>query len=264
MQRNPLPQIRTWIDAAYDPQDPGHRIAGAAADRRGAARDYDRPQYGGQSQAQNIASGFDFLSRTAGFDVSQSLVPYSRRAATRTLSGWDSQHPARRRARHRVRDRARVCARHWAAVRELARIAAGARLRRDRPQRAAAAAAPRLVRRRAARPARPRRRPSSGGACFDVRGLHVPLATCSTPAAGSLSLRRSLASSLTSGSNLGRRNARSARASAFARLGRPRLDSVCRSSRPADRARRFTSSIRRLAASITTAGFTSSRNSWRC
>jgi general L-amino acid transport system permease protein len=32
-------------------------------------------------KAQNVASGFDFLSRTAGFDVSQSLVPYSSKSS---------------------------------------------------------------------------------------------------------------------------------------------------------------------------------------
>ena len=77
MQRNPQPQQnRTWLDPLYDPKIRGiifqvllvlalaflgYEIVSNTADNL---------------KRQNIASGFDFLSRTAGFDISQSMIAY--------------------------------------------------------------------------------------------------------------------------------------------------------------------------------------------
>jgi general L-amino acid transport system permease protein len=68
---------KLWSDAVYDPRVRGVAlqvllalallIAGIEIVRNTAAN----------LEKQNIASGFDFLSRTAGFDVSQTLIPYS-------------------------------------------------------------------------------------------------------------------------------------------------------------------------------------------
>lgn len=68
---------KTWVDAAYDPAVRAVvfqvllalalLIAGIEIVRNTAAN----------LEKQNIASGFDFLSRTAGFDISQSLIPFS-------------------------------------------------------------------------------------------------------------------------------------------------------------------------------------------
>src|SRR5687768_10142358 len=76
MQSNPQPlQPRTWLDPLYDPKIRGiifqvllvlallflayEIVTNTAANLK----------------RQNIASGFDFLSRTAGFDISQSMIP---------------------------------------------------------------------------------------------------------------------------------------------------------------------------------------------
>ena len=65
------------------------------------------------------------------------------------ILGRPAQHAARRRDRHRARDRAWLRRRHRAAVAQLAGGAACRRLRRTDPQRAALAAAFVLVQRRA-------------------------------------------------------------------------------------------------------------------
>lgn len=75
MQRDAQPN-RTWLDPIYDPKIRGiifqvllvlaltwlaYEIVTNTAENL---------------KRQNIASGFDFLSRTAGFDISQTLLPY--------------------------------------------------------------------------------------------------------------------------------------------------------------------------------------------
>lgn len=68
---------KTWIDAAYDPKMRALAFQALLAlvlvflfveVVRNTATNLEK---------QNIASGFDFLARTAGFDISQTLVPYT-------------------------------------------------------------------------------------------------------------------------------------------------------------------------------------------
>ena len=59
--------------------------------------------------AQNIASGFGFLDRTAGFDISQTLIDYRQLHDLRPrLPGRAAQHAAGRRHRHRLRHHHRL------------------------------------------------------------------------------------------------------------------------------------------------------------
>jgi general L-amino acid transport system permease protein len=71
----------TWIDAAYDP----HVRAVAFQVLLGlllvALAVEIVLNTAANLEKQNIASGFDFLSRTAGFDISQSLLPYSSKSS---------------------------------------------------------------------------------------------------------------------------------------------------------------------------------------
>jgi general L-amino acid transport system permease protein len=72
---------KVWSDAVYDPRVRGVAlqvllalallIAGIEIVRNTAAN----------LEKQNIASGFDFLSRTAGFDISQTLIPFSSKSS---------------------------------------------------------------------------------------------------------------------------------------------------------------------------------------
>ena len=129
-----------------------------------------------------IASGFGFWNQTAGFDISQTLIEYSRtgRNLRPRLLGRPAQHAAGRRDRHRAGDHRRLPGRHRAAVEELPAREALRRLCRDDPQPAAAAAAAVLVQRRAQ------------GAAGNARQLErFPAASSSTTAACSRPRRSS-------------------------------------------------------------------------
>ena len=91
------------------------------------------------------------LEHTAGFDISQTLIPFNSPIFELwpRLLGRLAQHAAGRRPRHRVRDHPRLHHRHRAAVEELAGRQGCDRLRRDHPQYPAAAAIAVLVQRRA-------------------------------------------------------------------------------------------------------------------
>lgn len=69
-----------WRDAAYDPRVRGIvlQVLLVAAVAALAATIVSNTI--ANLEKQNIASGFDFLARTAGFDISQTLVPYSSRS----------------------------------------------------------------------------------------------------------------------------------------------------------------------------------------
>ena len=88
---------------------------------------------------QHIATGFGFLEREASFDdrrVADRL--FARRHLCPRLSGRAAQHALCRGARHRAGDGSRHADRHRAAVAQLARAQAGARLCRDLSQHPAA------------------------------------------------------------------------------------------------------------------------------
>ncbi len=109
-------------------------------------------QCGGESGASSAsppasASG----TSTAGFDISQTLIPYTTRS-TYGRAFWVglAEHAAGFRSRHRLRDRARLCDRRRCSLSKnwlVARLAAGY-VEVD-PQPAAAAAIAVLVQRRA-------------------------------------------------------------------------------------------------------------------
>ncbi|WP_439541012.1 amino acid ABC transporter permease [Hyphomicrobium sp.] len=66
-----------WIDAAYDPHIRGIALQALLLIAVALLAITIGLNTAANLKAQNVASGFDFLSRTAGFDVSQALVPYS-------------------------------------------------------------------------------------------------------------------------------------------------------------------------------------------
>jgi general L-amino acid transport system permease protein len=76
MQRDP-PTSRTWLDLAYDPRVRGIVFQTLLVVALAWLAYEIVTNTAANLKRQNIASGFDFLSRTAGFDVSQSLVPYA-------------------------------------------------------------------------------------------------------------------------------------------------------------------------------------------
>ena len=90
---------------------------------------------------QRIASGFGFWDSTAGFDISQTLIPYTTRS-TYGRAFWVglAEYAAGVHSRDHLRDRDRLCDRRPAIVEERAGGAAGGGLCRDHPQPAAAAA----------------------------------------------------------------------------------------------------------------------------
>jgi general L-amino acid transport system permease protein len=72
---------KTWIDAAYDPQVRGvafQVLLGCLLVALGVEIVLNTAA---NLEKQNIASGFDFLSRTAGFDISQTLIPYTNKSS---------------------------------------------------------------------------------------------------------------------------------------------------------------------------------------
>lgn len=74
-------KAEAWRDAAYDPFLRGlalQALLAAALVSVVAAIVFNAVA---NLERQNIASGFDFLSRTAGFDISQTLVPYTSRSS---------------------------------------------------------------------------------------------------------------------------------------------------------------------------------------
>ncbi|MGE0023977.1 MAG: amino acid ABC transporter permease [Hyphomicrobium sp.] len=72
---------KTWVDAAYDPAVRGWVLQGLLLLGLVLLATQVVLNTAANLEKQNIASGFDFLSRTAGFDVSQTLVPYSRKSS---------------------------------------------------------------------------------------------------------------------------------------------------------------------------------------
>jgi general L-amino acid transport system permease protein len=71
----------TWVDAAYDPAKRGLALQGLLVAVLLVLAYGIVSNTIANLEKQNIASGFDFLSRTAGFDVSQTLIPYSSRSS---------------------------------------------------------------------------------------------------------------------------------------------------------------------------------------
>ena len=129
--------------------------------------------------AQKIASGFGFWNSTAGFDISQTLIPYSaadgRPTATPSGSACSTRcsspsSASSSRPSSASSSASRGC-RRTGSCRELARG-----LCRDHPQHPAAAAAALLVHRRAEAAARARATASRlpGGIFLNKRGLFVP------------------------------------------------------------------------------------------
>ena len=77
MQRNPQPlQQRTWLDPLYDPKIRGIIFQVLLVLALAFLAYEIVTNTAANLKRQNIASGFDFLSRTAGFDISQSMIPY--------------------------------------------------------------------------------------------------------------------------------------------------------------------------------------------
>jgi len=72
---------KTWIDAVYDPRVRGLAFQVLLALLLVAFAVGIAINTAANLEKQNIASGFDFLSRTAGFDISQSLIPYSNKSS---------------------------------------------------------------------------------------------------------------------------------------------------------------------------------------
>jgi general L-amino acid transport system permease protein len=70
-----------WIDAAYDPRMRGLALQALLVAGVALLAITIGINTAANLKAQNVASGFDFLSRTAGFDVSQSLVPYTSKSS---------------------------------------------------------------------------------------------------------------------------------------------------------------------------------------
>ena len=97
-------------------------------------------------QTQRITAGFGFLKNTAGFDVSQNLIPYTGiRYLHPRLPGRPAQHAAGLGDRHFLRHRDRIHRRARPAVAELAVVAHLRRLCRRGAQSAAAVPDPVLV-----------------------------------------------------------------------------------------------------------------------
>lgn len=70
-------ELQTWKEAAYDPGVRAFVFQALLLIALGAVAYEIVSNTAENLRKQNIASGFGFLSQTAGFDVSQSLVPYS-------------------------------------------------------------------------------------------------------------------------------------------------------------------------------------------
>ena len=70
-----------WKDAAYDPRVRGTAFQVLLLIAVAVLTVEIVRNTAANLKAQNIASGFDFLSRAAGFDISQTLVPYSYRSS---------------------------------------------------------------------------------------------------------------------------------------------------------------------------------------
>jgi general L-amino acid transport system permease protein len=71
----------TWRDAAYDTHVRGLALQGLLALALLAGGAWIVSNTFANLEKQNIASGLDFLSRTAGFDISQTPIPYSSRSS---------------------------------------------------------------------------------------------------------------------------------------------------------------------------------------
>lgn len=71
----------TWIDAAFDPKMRGLALQGLLAAALVLLAYAIVSNTIANLEKQNIASGFDFLSRTAGFDISQTVIPFSSRSS---------------------------------------------------------------------------------------------------------------------------------------------------------------------------------------
>lgn len=72
---------KAWVDAAYDPQVRGWAFQALLLIALAVFLTGIVLNTAANLEKQNIASGFAFLSRTAGFDVSQSLIPYTSKSS---------------------------------------------------------------------------------------------------------------------------------------------------------------------------------------
>jgi general L-amino acid transport system permease protein len=70
-----------WIDAAYDPRVRGIALQALLLIAVVVLAIIIGLNTAANLKAQNVASGFGFLSRTAGFDISQALVPYTSKSS---------------------------------------------------------------------------------------------------------------------------------------------------------------------------------------
>ena len=127
-------------------------------------------------QRAKIASGFGFLSNTAGFDINQiaDRLLGSRLDLWAGLPGRPAQHADRFGLRHLLRDHPRLHHRHRAAVEELDRPQGRDGLCRDDPQHPAAAAAAVLVQRGPRAPAAAARLDQHGSRLLPERPRAVP------------------------------------------------------------------------------------------
>jgi len=72
---------KAWIDAAYDPRIRAVVIQAVLVLLLALLAAEIVLNTAANLQKRNIASGFDFLSRTAGFDISQTLIPYTNKSS---------------------------------------------------------------------------------------------------------------------------------------------------------------------------------------
>ncbi|MBN8912063.1 MAG: amino acid ABC transporter permease, partial [Rhizobiales bacterium] len=72
---------KAWIDAAYDPRIRAVVIQAVLVLLLDLLAAEIVLNTAANLQKRNIASGFDFLSRTAGFDISQTLIPYTNKSS---------------------------------------------------------------------------------------------------------------------------------------------------------------------------------------
>ncbi len=72
---------KAWTDAAYDPNVRAVAFQVLLVAALGFLAVEIVLNTAANLEKQNVASGFDFLARTAGFDVSQSLIPYTSKSS---------------------------------------------------------------------------------------------------------------------------------------------------------------------------------------
>ena len=176
----------------YDPQGPRPRLPGRARrGRRASSSTAPRPTPSTTCAGPKHRLRLRLPRQHVRLRHQPDVHPLQRRRLDlrRGLRRRPSQHPDRRRDRHRARDDPRLRRRRRAAVDELDRQQARDGLRRGHPQRPAAAAAAVLVQRGAGAAAGCRATRSSVGTSFFLnnRGLFMPKPVLRRAAPGSCS-----------------------------------------------------------------------------